>query len=71
MDVGDPGGIDLIVEQGTAPAGILRAAENIGAGIIALEGKANPEGLAVLGGTAERVVRYAHCPVLVARPSPA
>jgi nucleotide-binding universal stress UspA family protein len=66
-----PGGIELIIEQGTAHAGILRAAETIGAGIIVVGGKANAQGLAVLGGTAEHVVRYAHCPVLVARPSPA
>lgn len=68
---GDPGGMDLIVAQGTAHAGILRAAETIGAGIIVVGGKTNPEGRALLGGAAERVVRYAHCPVLVARPSPA
>ncbi len=67
---GDPHRIDVIIEQGTAHAGILRAAERIGAGLIVVGGRARPETLVVLGGTAEHVARYAHCAVLVARPSP-
>jgi nucleotide-binding universal stress UspA family protein len=62
--------VDVIIELGTAHAGILRAAEKIGAGLIVAGGKADPEGPAILGGTAEHVTRYAACPVLVARPSP-
>jgi nucleotide-binding universal stress UspA family protein len=68
-----PGGarrVDVIIEQGTAHAGILRAAERIGAGLIVVGGKADAEGVVVLGGTEEHVARYADCPVLVARPSP-
>jgi len=59
------------IEQGTVHAGILRAAERIGAGAVVVGGKVDPGGLHILGNAAEHVVRYAHCPVLVARPSPA
>ena len=59
------------IEQGTVHAGILRAAERIGAGAVVVGGKVDPGGLHILGDAAEHVVRYAHCPVLVARPSPA
>jgi nucleotide-binding universal stress UspA family protein len=63
--------IEIEIEQGTVHAGILRAAENIGAGAVVVGGKVDHKGLHILGGAAEHVVRYAHCPVLVARPSPA
>ena len=59
------------IEQGTVHAGILRAAERIGAGGVVVGGKVDPKGLHILGNAVEHVVRYAHCPVLVARPSPA
>ena len=59
------------IEQGTVHAGILRAAERIGAGAVVVGRKVDPKGLHILGNAAEHVVRYAHCPVLVARPSPA
>ena len=59
------------IEQGTVHAGILRAAERIGAGAVVVGGKIDHGGLHILGNAAEQVVRYAHCPVLVARPSPA
>jgi nucleotide-binding universal stress UspA family protein len=59
------------IEQGTVHAGILRAAEHIGAGAVVVGGKVDHRGLHILGNAAEHVVRYAHCPVLVARPSPA
>jgi nucleotide-binding universal stress UspA family protein len=59
------------IEQGTVHAGILRAAERIGAGAVVVGGKVDHRGLHILGNAAEHVVRYAHCPVLVARPSPA
>jgi len=59
------------IEQGTAHAGILRAAERIGAGAVVVGGTDDRDGLPMLGDAAEHIVRYAHCPVLVARPSPA
>jgi nucleotide-binding universal stress UspA family protein len=59
------------IEQGTVHAGIIRAAERIGAGAVVVGGKVDHRGLHILGSAAEHVVRYAHCPVLVARPSPA
>jgi nucleotide-binding universal stress UspA family protein len=62
---------EIEIEQGTVHAGILRAADNIGAGAVVVGGKVDHKGLHILGSAAEHVVRYAHCPVLVARPSPA
>jgi len=62
---------EIEIEQGTVHAGILRAAERIGAGAVVVGGKVDPKGLHILGNAAEHVVRYAECPVLVARPSPA
>ena len=64
-----PTGIEI--EQGTVHAGILRAAERIGAGAVVVGGKVDQKGLRLPGNAAEHVVRYAHCPVLVVRPSPA
>jgi nucleotide-binding universal stress UspA family protein len=66
-----PPQVEIEIEQGTVHAGILRAADNIGAGAVVVGGKVDHEGLHILGSAAEHVVRYAHCPVLVARPSPA
>ena len=62
---------EIEIEQGTVHAGILRAAERIGAGAVVVGGKVDHKGLHILGNAAEHVVRYAHCPVLVARHSPA
>jgi nucleotide-binding universal stress UspA family protein len=67
----EPPQIEIEIEQGTVHAGILRTADNIGAGAVVVGGKVDHRGLHVLGGAAEHVVRYANCPVLVARPSPA
>ncbi|MBP1608407.1 MAG: Universal stress protein family [Acidobacteria bacterium] len=67
----EPPKIEIEIEQGTVHAGILRAADNIGAGAVVVGGKVDHGGLRVLGSAAEHVVRYAKCPVLVARPSPA
>jgi len=67
----EPPQIEIEIEQGTVHAGILRAAENIGAGAVVVGGKVDHRGMHILGSAAEHVVRYAHCPVLVARPSPA
>ncbi len=63
--------IEIEIEQGTVHAGILRAADNIGAGAVVVGGKVDHTGLHILGSAAEHVVRYAKCPVLVARHSPA
>jgi len=59
------------IEQGTVHAGILRAAERIGAGVVVVGGNVDQRGLQILSNTAEHIVRYANCPVLVSRPSPA
>jgi universal stress protein E len=66
-----PPKIEIEIEQGTVHAGILRAADNIGAGAVVVGGKIDHEERHFLGSSAEHVVRYANCPVLVARPSPA
>lgn len=55
-----PGEFRVGIESGSPHSGILRYAEALGAGLIVV-GR---------GDVAERVVRHAHCPVLVARPSP-
>lgn len=67
----EPPQIEIEIEQGTVHAGILRAADNIGAGAVVVGGKVDHRGMHILGGSAEHVVRYANCPVLVARHSPA
>jgi nucleotide-binding universal stress UspA family protein len=67
----EPPQIEIEIEQGTVHAGILRAADNISAGAVVIGGKVDHRGLHILGSSAEHVVRYANCPVLVARPSPA
>jgi nucleotide-binding universal stress UspA family protein len=67
----EPPQIEIEIEQGTVHAGILRIAENIGAGAVVVGGKVDRGGLHILGSSAEHVVRYANCPVLVARRSPA
>jgi nucleotide-binding universal stress UspA family protein len=67
----EPPQIEIEIEQGTVHAGILRAAERIGAGAVVVGGKIDHKGLHMLGSAADHVVRYANCPVLVARPSPA
>jgi universal stress protein E len=66
----EPPKIEIEIEQGTVHAGILRAADNIGAGAVVVGGKAEHEGRQLLSSSAEHVVRYANCPVFVARPSP-
>jgi nucleotide-binding universal stress UspA family protein len=66
----EPLHIGIEIEQGTVHAGILRAAENIGAGAIVVGGKVDHSGLHILGSVAEHVLHYANCPVLVTRPSP-
>jgi len=59
---------DVRVESGSADAEILRIAEEIKATLV-VTGSRGLTGIArlLLGNVAERIVRYAHCPVLVAR----
>ena len=61
--------VSIELEQGTVHSGILSAAEKIKAGMIVIGGKKDATSLPVLGGTAERVTRHAHCPVFLVRPS--
>jgi nucleotide-binding universal stress UspA family protein len=63
----NPNGDDceLLIEYGTEHSAIINAAEQAGAGLIVV-GHGTQE--KKLSGISERVVRYAHCPVLVARP---
>ena len=62
--------VSVAIEQGTVHARILRIAEQVDAGAIVVGGKMDENRQPTLGETAGPVVRYAHCPVLVARPSP-
>jgi nucleotide-binding universal stress UspA family protein len=57
---------ELLIEYGTEHSAIIRAAERVGAGLVVI-GHGSQE--RKLSGISERIVRYAHCPVLVARPS--
>jgi len=59
----------VVIENGAPDAGIVEAAEQFLASLLVI-GAGRPErGVkqAVLGSVSDRVVRYAHCPVLVAR----
>ena len=57
---------EILIEYGTEHAAIIRVAERVGAGLIVVGHGSHEQ---TLSGISERVVRYAHCPVLVARPS--
>jgi nucleotide-binding universal stress UspA family protein len=59
------GNCELEIEYGTAHSAIVRAAEQVGAGLIVVGHGSNEH---KLSGVSERIVRYAHCPVLIARP---
>jgi nucleotide-binding universal stress UspA family protein len=60
---------EIFIERGAAYASVVRCAEQNGADFIAV-GSHDRSGIArvVLGSVAERIVRHAHCSVLVARP---
>jgi nucleotide-binding universal stress UspA family protein len=60
---------EIFIEFGDAYAGIVRCAETWSADLIVVASSGRT-GLArmLLGSVAEKTVRYAHCPVLVARP---
>jgi nucleotide-binding universal stress UspA family protein len=62
-------GHELFIVHGSPHAAIADAAERIGAGLVVLGAHGAGARSKALGGVAERVVRHAHCPVLVARPS--
>jgi nucleotide-binding universal stress UspA family protein len=64
----EPPQIEIEIEQGTVHAGILRAADDIGAGAVVVGGKVDHRGLHILGSAAEHVVRYAKCPTPHSRP---
>jgi len=68
-NAGETPDVSIHIEKGTVHSGILRAAEDIGAGMIVIGGKKDEIRLPVLGRIAERVTRHAHCPVLLVRPS--
>ncbi|MBN1569411.1 MAG: universal stress protein [Acidobacteria bacterium] len=57
---------EILIERGTEYAAIAEAAKRTGCGMIVVGHGSRHERLSRI---AERVVRYAHCPVLVARPS--
>ena len=63
--------VRLLVESGAPHATIVRKAEELGAGLVVV-GSHGAEGFGrrLLGNVADRVVRHAHCPVLVARWQP-
>ena len=61
----------VVIENGAPDAGIVDAAELQSAGLLVV-GAGSPAGIpdSLLGNVSDRVVRYAHCPVLVARTQP-
>lgn len=61
--------VSIEIAQGTVHSGILRVAEDIGAGMIVVGDKKKETGTTVLRGIAERVTRHAHCPVFLVLPS--
>ncbi len=64
-----PGTFGVLIEEGTPYAGIIRRAEAWGADLLVIGSHGATGGERThLGRVAQRVVRHAHCPVLVARP---
>lgn len=62
--------VQSVVEFGVPYAAIVRAAEDLDAQLIVVGSRGSTGlGRLLLGGVAERVVRYAHGPVLVVRPT--
>lgn len=60
---------DIRIESGPADSALLRVAEEVHATLVVTASR-GLSGIVrlLLGSVAERVVRYAHCPVLIARP---
>ena len=63
--------VDIAVRTGAVDAAVVRYAEENGVDVV-VAGATGRTGLSrlLLGSTAERILRHAHCSVLVARPSP-
>ena len=62
--------IEVVLQAGTPHSALVHAADERGAELIVVGPSGESSGSHPrFGGTAERVVRYAHCPVLVARAS--
>jgi nucleotide-binding universal stress UspA family protein len=63
------GEFEIRIESGSADSAILRVAEDVGATLVVTASR-GLSGIArlLLGNVAERIVRYAHCSVLIARP---
>ena len=62
---------EIALREGSAHAELIRYADEVKARLL-IVGVPHKQGLGrLLGSTVDRVTRYAHCPVLVARPSPA
>jgi nucleotide-binding universal stress UspA family protein len=63
------GSFRVLIDDGAPDAAIVRMADEVGSTlvVVASRGLTGLDRL-LLGSVAERVVRYAHCPVLVARP---
>jgi len=62
-----PDAFEVLLEEGSPDAGIVAAAERWGATLVAVGGHGGADARPRLGRTADRVVRTAHCPVLVVR----
>jgi nucleotide-binding universal stress UspA family protein len=65
-----PSSFEVLIEHGTAYAAIVQSAETWRATLLVVGARVRAEGAlaGLFGGVVEKVVRYAHCPVLVARP---
>ncbi len=70
--VGRGAHVEVVLGTGSAHSEIVKTAESAGADLIVVGGE-GPKGVAraLLGAVAERVIRYAHAPVWVARVGPA
>ena len=64
--------VESVVRHGQPPAEIVRYAEEIGAGLIVMGSRGWGElHAALVGSVSERVLHTAHCPVMIARSTPA
>lgn len=57
---------EILIDYGSEHSAIIETAERVGAGLIVVGHGTQDK---ALSGISERVVRHAHCPVLIARPS--
>ncbi|MEO8501813.1 MAG: universal stress protein [Vicinamibacteria bacterium] len=62
--------VESVVEMGSPAAILVNEAEKARADVIVIGATGESQGVGPLGSVALRVVRHAHCPVLVARASP-